>query len=171
MALTLQRPAQRAADRSGAWIVVLPRCGEFTHDTAPGPGLATKPSLAPLRWALPRGPAVAERFPSCRPFPAPHRRNGTGHTSWGQIEHSPAPPRRMFRFGRRRFQGHTAPTVPLLQSPCAPVVVNPSPAMGRPFPAHGPVSPGHRNTATEGIGAARGGREGGGLLVGPGLVG
>lgn len=44
---------QAAADRSGAWIVVLPRYGEFTHDTASGTGSRHRAySSAPFRWAI-----------------------------------------------------------------------------------------------------------------------
>ena len=86
---------------------------------------------------------------------------GRGHTSGGQIEHSPAPLATHGLSGRRRLQSHTGLSVPLLQSPRTPVVVSPSPAMRRLFRVRDPVSPGHRATATEGPGLAEWRREGG----------
>lgn len=113
-------------------IAVLHRYGEFTQDNCAGAGSRHQVPLAPFRWALPRGLTVARRLPILSSFPTPSWRTETGHTRRGQIEHSPPPPRRMFQVGRRRFQGHTAPTVPLLYCSRTRVMVSPNPAMGTP---------------------------------------
>lgn len=118
-----------AADKSGAWIVVLPRYGEFAHATAPGAGSRHQAFAWRLSVGLrPRGPAVAERCPSLL-F---HAHTLPADRDWGtrtgaRLSTPPRLQRRMFRFGRCRLQSHTGLIVPLLQSPLTSVVVNPSP--------------------------------------------